>query len=73
MLGPGPHQPLSKACVHWSKGRTRAEVECPGIKCLEEGALLTEDFELRGPSVQMVGMSQAAMEFAAFGVLFDMN
>lgn len=50
-------------------GRTGAEVEYPGIKSLEEGALLTEDFELRGPSVQMVGMSQAAMEFAAFGVL----
>lgn len=50
-------------------GRTGAEAECPGVKCLEEGALLTEDFELRRPSVQMVGMSQAAMEFAAFGVL----
>lgn len=69
MPGPGPHQLLSKACVHWSKGRTGAEVECPGIKCLEEGTLLTEEFELRGPSVQMLGMSQAAMEFAAFGVL----
>lgn len=68
MPGPGRHQLLSKACVHCSKGRTGAEVECPRIKCLEEGALLTEDFELRGPSVQMVGMSQAAMEFAAFGV-----
>lgn len=69
MLGPGPHQLLSKTCVHWSMERTGAEVECPGIKSLEEGALQTEDFELRGPSVQMVGMSQAAMEFAAFGVL----
>lgn len=63
------HQLQSKACVHWPKGRKGAEVECPGIKCLEEGALLREAFELRGPSVQMVGMSQAAMEFAAFGIL----
>ena len=69
MPGPGPHQLLSKACVHWSQARAGAEVEYPGIRCLEEGALLTEDVERRGPSVQMLGMSQAAMKFAAFDVL----
>lgn len=41
-------------------------MECPGRKCLQEGSVA---FELRGPSVQMVGMSQAAMEFAASDIL----
>lgn len=66
MPNPCPHHLQSNAGVHWPRGRQGAEVECPGRKCLQEGSVA---FELRGPSVQMVGMSQAAMEFAASDIL----